>query len=255
MAVSADLFMSEAFRVLKEAETRGIHLRILGSLAYRLHCPKYVHILDNMNRELTDIDYVGRSDERHLYKPFFKEMGFEVDNDLLVATEGQRFFFKSPTTGLGVDIFVDRLDFCHPIQLKERIPLDSPTIPLVDLLMEKMQIVEINEKDLKDTFVLLLEHQFGPGDREKIDLDYLIRILAADWGFYYTFTTNLHKCRAFLPRYDALSDSQREEIRSKIDSALKLIEEAPKSLRWKLRAKVGTRILWYREVNAKETVF
>ncbi len=255
MAITPEHFYSEAIRISEEAEKKGIKLRILGSLAFRIHCPNNVHLLDQMKRELTDIDYVGRSDQRHQFKGFLFEMGYEVDQDLLIATEGSRFFFQHPETGLGIDVFVDKLNYCHPILLKDRLHLDKPTITLVDLLMEKMQIVEINEKDLKDTFVLLLEHDFGQGDRDKIDLDYLCTILSSDWCFYHTFTTNLKKAQSFLPNYDVINEKQKIIISSKIDNTLSTLNNVPKSMRWKLRAKVGTKVKWYQDVNVKESMF
>jgi hypothetical protein len=181
--------------------------------------------------------------------------GYEVDKGLLVATEGRRFFFKHPQTGLGIDIFVDKLEFCHTVWLKDRLELDKPTITLVDLLMEKMQIVEINPKDLKDTAVLLLEHDLGEGDREKIDVKYLAKIMSDDWGFYYTLSTNLGKCRQFLTESTILSDSQRAVVESRIESIIKVIEESPKSMRWKMRAKIGTKMPWYQKVAEKEDFF
>lgn len=255
MNINPELFYSEAIRISDEAERRGIKLRILGSLAFRIHCPGNVHLLDQMKRELTDIDYVGRSDQRHQFKDFLSDMGYIVDQDLLIATEGTRFFFKHPDTGLGIDVFVDKLNYCHPIQLKDRLGLDHPTITLVDLFMEKMQIVEINEKDFKDTFVLLLEHDFGAGHTEKIDLDYLCGILSNDWGFYYTFTMNLGKAKDFLPNYAVLNEHQTAAISGKIDYVLSVLEQVPKTLRWKIRAKLGTKVKWYQEINAKEATF
>ena len=253
--ITPEHFYSEAIRISDEADTIGLKLRILGSLAFRIHCPNNVYLLDQMERELTDIDYVGRADQRHQFKKFLSNMGYKVDQDLLIATEGTRFFFQHPETGLGIDVFVDKLNYCHPIMLKDRMDLDHPTITLVDLFMEKMQIVEINEKDFKDTFVMLLEHDFGAGDRDKIDLDYLSKVLGSDWGFYYTFTMNVKKAKSFLPDYAVLNAEQREIISKKMDYVLTTLDQAPKTMKWKMRAKVGTRVKWYQEINEKEATF
>lgn len=255
MTVTVEEFLSQALMILEKAEASGIHLRLLGSIAFRVHCPKNVQILDQMQRELTDIDFVGLSQERKKYQSFMLASGYEVDKGLLVATEGSRFFFKNPQTGLGVDIFVDKLEFCHTVWLKDRLELDKPTITLVDLLMEKMQIVEINPKDLKDTAVLLLEHELGEGDRDKIDVKYLTKIMSDDWGFYYTLSTNLGKCRQFLNESNILSDNQKVIVEHRIEGIIKALEESPKSMRWKMRAKIGTRMPWYQKVAEKEEFF
>jgi len=253
--VTVEEFLSQALLILDKAEAAGIHLRLLGSIAFRIHCPKNVQLLDQMQRELTDIDYVGLSLERKKYQSFMLALGYEVDKGLLVATEGSRFFFNNPQTGLGVDIFVDKLEFCHTVWLKDRLDLDKPTITLVDLLMEKMQIVEINLKDLKDTAILLLEHELGKGDRDKIDVKYLTKIMSEDWGFYYTLSTNLGKCRQFLNESHILSDSQKTEVERRIEAIIDAIENSPKSMRWKMRAKIGTKMPWYQKVAEKEDFF
>jgi hypothetical protein len=120
-----------------------------------------------------------------------------------------------------------------------------------------MQIVEINLKDIKDTIVLMLEHELSPqlNGRESIDLGYFTSLLSNDWGFYYTVTENLQKVRRYIPEFDAISAAQRAIIERRIDDTLAAVEQAPKSRKWKLRAKVGTKKRWYQEVGAKESSF
>jgi hypothetical protein len=241
--------------LIDKAEEVGVSLRLLGSMAFRHHCPKYVHYLDAMERELTDIDFVASSKDRTKLRAFFDALGYIEDKDVLVTLEGARYSYRHPRNSLGVDIFFDRLDYCHLIELRGRLDLDSPTISLADLLLEKLQIVEINEKDIKDLIVCLLEHDLGPDDRELIDIDYIAERLSRDWGFWYTATTNLQKVAGFLVKYDALSEEERYMVRTRIGQALKSIDAAPKSMRWKARARVGTKVRWYKEVSAKEATF
>ena len=68
-----------------------------------------------------------------------------------MASEGSRHIYLHPETNLNIDVFSDELFFCHRIPFLGRLTLDSPTICTTDLLLEKMQIVEINLKDFKDT--------------------------------------------------------------------------------------------------------
>jgi hypothetical protein len=156
-------------------------------------------------------------------------------------------------TGLNVDVFADELHFCHRIPFKGRLDLDSPTICTTDLLLEKMQIVEINLKDFKDTIVLMLEHPLSheqPGQKS-IDTGYIADIMRQDWGFYHTFTTNLKSVPGYLDQFSSLGEEGRSVIRGWIDRLLEAIEAAPKTLGWKMRAKIGTRRRWYREVSEK----
>ena len=183
--------------------------------------------------------------------------GYEADDGMIVGTEGARHVYLHPETQLNVDVFTDELYFCHPIPFKGRLTLDYPTITTTDLLLEKMQIVQLNLKDIKDTLVLVLEHPIGQpsAGKENIDADYIIGIMSSDWGFYYTFTTNLRRVIDYLPDFPAIDETGAETIRTRIEGLINDIEEAPKSMKWKLRAKVGTRRRWYQEVSEKGEVF
>jgi hypothetical protein len=160
-----------------------------------------------------------------------------------------RHLYDAPR-GFHVDVFYDKLEMCHTLDLRGRLELDKPTISLADLLLEKMQIVEINEKDIKDCIVLLRAHNVGSSDRENIDANYVAKLLSEDWGFYWTVTTNLKKIRELMPNYEALAEEDRKDVNSKIENLLTRIEETPKSMGWKMRAKIGTKKRWYNEVDA-----
>ena len=175
-----------------------------------------------------------------------------------MASEGSRHIYLHPETNLNIDVFSDELFFCHRIPFVGRLTLDSPTICTTDLLLEKMQIVEINLKDFKDTIVLLLEHDLGrPGAKngKTIDTDYIVSLMASDWGFYYTFTTNLKRVAEYIDEFPSISAEQGRIISTRISDLLAMINDTPKSLKWKIRAKVGTRKIWYQEVSEKERQF
>lgn len=257
MAVSNEHFVGEALRLVRDGEARGLRLRILGSLAYRLHCPENLDLFDKMERDLTDIDFAVEKSQVKEIRDFLVGEGYVEDQKITMATEGSRYYLEHAATGLGVDLFVDELYFCHRIPFEGRLDLDQPTIPTVDLLLEKMQIVEINLKDIKDTLVLLLEHDLRAqrNGSETIDLGYLTSLLRDDWGFSHTVTQNLEKTKRFLPQFDTLTVGQKALIGRRIDEVLHAIEDTPKTRRWKLRAKVGTKKRWYQEVGAKDSGF
>jgi hypothetical protein len=250
-------FVDEALRLAQKAEEQGIRLRILGSIAYRIHSPKNVHLFSEMERELTDVDFGAERRQGHAIRDFMKGEGYHSNDGMFVGTEGARHVYNHPEWPLHVDVFTDELNYCHPISFRGRLELDFPTITTTDLLLEKMQIVEINLKDLKDTMVLLLEHPIGDSSagRESIDDRYIVDIMARDWGFYHTFTTNLRKVVDFLPQMPALGDAGAAVIRGRIDDLLRRIEAAPKTMKWNLRAKIGPRMRWYQEVSEKGEIF
>jgi hypothetical protein len=162
---------------------------------------------------------------------------------------GRRIFRDGKAGRPAVDVFFDKLDFCHAIDFRKRLEVDYPTISLADLVLEKLQIVEINEKDLKDMIVVLLEHAIGDSDApETINGAYISTLLSEDWGFFHTLTTNLNKVDQFTDSYEALVPEQRTDVHGKVATLRQLVESRPKSFGWKVRARVGTSRKWYKDV-------
>ena len=257
MPVENEHFVAEALRIVDEAEAEGIRLRILGSLAYRIHCPVNLELFAKMERALTDIDFAAEKKQSKDIKRFLGASGYVEDQRMTVSTEGSRYYFEHPETKLGVDVFMNELYFCHRIPFDGRLTLDRPTISTADLLLEKMQIVELNLKDITDTMVLLLEHPIGTDadGPETIDGAYIAKLLGEDWGFYYTVTTNLDKVGRKLLDNTAIDAAQAEVIRSRLEEVRGLMEDAPKSRRWRIRAKVGPKKQWYQDVAPKGSGF
>ena len=246
-------FVDEALTLVREAEGKGILLRILGSIAYRLQCPKNLHLFEDTKRVLTDVDFGAEKKQNRAIREFLTARGYVPDEGIYMASEGARHAYLHRETGLNVDVFADELYFCHRIPFKDRLQLDSPTICTTDLLLEKMQIVEINLKDFKDTIVLMLEHPLShqqPG-KKSIDIVYITDMMRRDWGFYHTFTTNLKRVPDHFADFPSIQDHELKLIRDRIDQLLTVLETAPKTIGWKMRSKVGTRKRWYQEVSEK----
>ena len=251
-------FVDEALSLVHEASESGINLRILGSIAYRLQCPQHLHLFGEMQRVLTDVDFAAEKKQNQQIREFFLKRGYVPDEGVYMASEGSRHIYLHPETNLNVDVFSDELFFCHRIPFVGRLSLDSPTICTTDLLLEKMQIVEINLKDFKDTIVLLLEHALGTtgsNEEKAIDTDYIVDLMSSDWGFFYTFTTNLKRVKDYLGEFNTLTESNKDVIRSRIDELINMIDASPKSIKWKLRAAIGTKRIWYQEVSEKASQF
>jgi hypothetical protein len=245
-------YVAEAEAIIAAASERGLHLRLLGALAVIKQCPGGVWLLEKTNRVLTDLDFMGYDKEIRQVEQMFAELGYEVLGGRGVTMDvwvGRRIFHDPSGGRRRVDVFLDRLDFCHPIELKGRLELDPTTIPLTDILLEKLQIVEINEKDLKDLVVLLLEHPIADGHGGGLDAPYVVDMLAKDWGFYYTVSLNLDRIRRYMETIPDLSDEQRATVEGRIADLWDRVEAAPKGMKWKLRAKVGPSRRWYNEVG------
>ncbi|MFZ5858720.1 MAG: hypothetical protein ACOYZ6_17965 [Chloroflexota bacterium] len=245
-------FENELKRILKASEAKGILMRVIGSLAFQMHCPQFGHLQAAMGRAYTDIDFAAYSKQTKQIQELMASLGYTDNHEVFIVSGGERSIFDKPNTGLHIDVFYEKLDFCHPIYWKDRLEVDFPTIPLAELLLEKMQIVQINEKDIIDTIMLLLEHPLGDSDHEIINIKRVAAICAADWGFWRTVTMNLEKVRALAHGYPQLTDEQKAKVEQQVKDAMTRIEAEPKSMGWKLRARVGDRVKWYKEVDEVE---
>jgi hypothetical protein len=239
----------EGERIVDEGNKRGLHLRVLGAIAFQLHCPKYSFLTTRLNRVLSDVDFAAYYKEFAGITKMMRELGYQ-DEPMVTALWGEkRTIWDQKNNGMHVDIFFNGLEMNHDVPFKDRLDIDPLTISLADMLLEKMQIVHINEKDIIDTIMLLREHEVGGLAPETIDSTHIAKLMSNDWGFYYTFTTNLKKVQESLPKYQELSDEDRKDVTAKIEKLRKIIEDQPKSMGWKVRAKVGPKSKWYRDVE------
>jgi hypothetical protein len=260
--IPSQVFLDEAARIVAAADRAGLTLRVMGGVAIRLHTPDQVDLAGRLGRlgesrqEFTDLDFVAYRKQRDGMQPFFEGLGYSKRRATLSSVASERQIYFHPKGWFFVDVFFDQLLVAnHPLDFRGRLELDNPTISPVDLLLEKLQIVNIGEKDVKDTIVLLAAHDLTEEDSpDTINIAYIAHLLSRDWGFWYTVTTNLAGLKELLPQMEALTDAEQRHVVEQVDSLLAHIEAVPKTLRWKARAKVGPRMRWYEPVETMDTV-
>ena len=242
-------FIAEANRILDSAKNENVLLRLLGALAFHMHCPKFSYMQDMLGRTFTDIDFVSYRQQSPGISKLFVDLGYQYDVRVRALFGSRLVFYDVSGTNRHCDVFLDKLEFCHDIDFENRLEVDYPTIPLVELLLEKMQIVKLNEKDVIDTIMLLREHQVGGSDKETINADRLARLTGHDWGLWKTVTINLEKVRTAVQTNQKLSEEDRSDVDAKIAALRTRIDAEPKSRGWKMRAAIGEKRQWYRDVD------
>jgi hypothetical protein len=202
-------------------------------------------------RPYRDIDLIAYSKQRRDIAATLEERGYVLDPAIRLAQEFgvNRFVYEHPANGLKVDVFFDELVMAHTIQFNGRLELGDQTVDLTDLLLTKLQIHEFTENDLIDCIVLLAEHNVGRSGTGGIDGDYVADIMRKDWGFYYTTQANLRNITEGVQRYPVLPTDIGALVRTRAGELNDMIERAPKTQRWKLRARVGERVRWYEQVE------
>jgi hypothetical protein len=252
---AGDPVRAEAGRLSAQAAEAGLHLRLIGSLGVREHCLATEQVLDALGRDPAhDIDYVAPAREEKAIVALFKGLAYQPDPAVAYSREYgiQRLIYHHPSAPVKVDIFLDVLHMSHTIDFRNRLPDGEVTVTLADLLLAKLQIHEVTEKDLQDLIAILGVHPLGVGDRETIDLAYLRGLLSQDWGLHYTAIGNLDRMTAFLNGQTHLPESVKELAHADVQRLTSEVELAPKSLRWRARAALGPRVRWYEEVEAVE---
>jgi len=238
-------------RIMERADKMGITLRIMGGVAVRTHCPFYKYLHYNWRRRLPDIDFVGYLKEVTKIQELFLNLGFEEDKVIMRLFGTQRRIFNLVDENIRADVVLDKLRFCHEIDLRQRLTLDYPTITLADLLISKLQIIKIDLRDILDITMLLLEHEIGDNNNETIDMQYISGLCARDWGLWKTVTINLSKILNVVEK--STSDKKDAmDVKTKVEHMLRVLRTCKKSIKWRLRSCIGERIKWYREVDELE---
>jgi hypothetical protein len=232
------------------AKTEGVLLRLLGALAFNIHCPEFSYMQGILGRTFTDIDFASYRKQSSRISELFAELGYQHDLRVRALFGSNRLIFEDASgSNRHCDVFLDKLEFCHDVVFQDRLEVDDPTIPLAELLLEKMQIVRLTEKDAIDTIMLLREHKIGGSDDDTIDADHLARLTARDWGLWRTLTINLENIQKIAQGHEKLSEADKKDVSSKITTLRARIDEEPKTRGWKIRSQIGEKRKWYRDVD------
>jgi hypothetical protein len=233
--------VAEAERLLDMAGDEGVNLRLLGGVAVRLHAPEVPACLD---REYKDIDFAVPKKAAGDADKLLRDAGYEPHVAFNAMHARERALFFDDDHGRQVDMFIESFRMCHQIPLGDRLGLETRTVPLAELLLTKLQIIEVNEKDVRDTLLLLHGHEVAASDDDAVNGARIAELCAADWGLWRTITQNLEACRSHVEDYE-LSEGERSRIAGRLGEIIERIESEPKSRGWKLRAKIGERKRWY----------
>lgn len=232
----------EGERLAEAIAGNGLALRMFGGVAVYLRCPSAR--LPSLERTYGDVDFVGLSSDRGAISDFFEGQGYAQDRMFNALHGARRLNFTDPRIGRPIDVVLDQFSMCHSIDLRDRLRIEAPTIPLADLLLTKLQVVELNRKDLQDLVAMLADHELGEEPGDAIGIARLERVLGDDWGFEHTVRRSLQRVAEASGDF-GLDGAAVDRIRATIDDLVSRLDVAPKTLRWRMRAMVGERVRWY----------
>ncbi len=246
--IHTDVF-EEAVRLLATAEREGVRVRALGGMAIVLHVGELLH--PAFRREIHDIDLATPKCEGRKVAEFLTVQGYEPNKTFNAMHGDRRLLFYDEPNGRQIDVFVGTFEMCHQLPLEQRLEIEPMTLPLADLMLTKLQIVKLNRKDAYDVYSLLLTHQVADHDDETINAAWIAELCGRDWGLFRTVQLNLERLRTELEAPE-LTPAETGTIRARVVQIEEAIERAPKTGRWKMRARVGDRVRWYEDPEEVE---
>jgi len=242
--------LDQASRLVTASSDAGLTMRLFGGAAVALHSAGGAETFRAANRQIADLDFVCSSRNRRGLERFMTEAGYEA-NKTFNAYNGKTRHLYQRREGLHpwqVDVFFDEVRMCHTIDYRERLDLDLPTVPLAELLLQKLQIRDLNRKDVVDLVVLLGDHALADDDADNISRVVLASVLGDDWGFHRTFIGNVARVGELI-RGDQVGMPVPAVVLDRLEQLSQLAAGAPKTRRWRLRARIGERVRWYEEVE------
>jgi hypothetical protein len=240
-AIESDV-VAEGRRLLDRAAEDGVPLRLLGGVAIRLRAR--VNVPRGLERDYQDLDFVTVRSGAGRVTTLLRAEGYGPHVAFNALHSNERMLFFDDRNGRQVDVFVGGFRMSHKIPLEGRIELEPDTLPLAELLLTKLQIAELNEKDVRDALALLHGHPVGSEDGDGVNADRIAHLCADDWGLWRTLVENLTACRDLVDSYGLEAES-RAVLEQRLSELLVRIDAEPKSRGWRLRAKIGDRKRWY----------
>ena len=239
---SEQSIVSEGRRLVDEAAAREIVVRLVGGAAVWIRASE--HARDLLGRTYPDLDLVAHRKQSRPLRDLLEELEYEPERTFNATHGARRLLYHARDRSFHLDVFLDEFVMSHTLDLGARLEMESPTLPAAELLLTKLQVAEVNVKDLNDATMLLLDHEVAESDGpSRLNAAYVDAELAADWGLYTTVWDNIGKLCARAP--ELLDADDAALVLTRANDIRRRIDAAPKSRSWKLRAKIGRRVRWY----------
>lgn len=224
------------------AEREGLDLRLLGGVAIKVRAKDGLH--PTFEREYADLDWIASRAASNGVQKLLADLGYSPQTRFNAINGRERLLFMDEENDRQVDVFVGAFRMSHEIPFGGRLAIEPVTIPLAELLLTKLQIIELNEKDVRDSLAILNNHPVAEEDGDSINAGRVAKLCASDWGLWRTITANLESTAERSGNFD-LPEGGEARITDRVRALLERIDEEPKTFGWKVRSKIGERKRWY----------
>jgi hypothetical protein len=237
--------LAEARRVVEAATAAGLAVRATGGVGIALVCESACR--PPLARPYQDIDFMADAHDAGAIARLFMELGYEPEEEFNVLHGQRRLFFLEREHHRQADVFLDAIEMCHRLDVSNRLRVHDQSLAPADLLLSKLQVVETNDKDYRDAIAVLADHELTADDTG-ISINRVNELCATDWGWWRTVTMVAERTHKVARELCQGEDGKAlEHVPDRIRHLLAEIERAPKSRKWKMRARVGERVRWHED--------
>lgn len=239
--------VEETRRIIGTANEAGLAIRAVGGVAVALIAPSVGRL--EPQRTYHDIDLVAPAGTAAITR-LMSGLDYEPATAFNTLNGSERLLYRD-ADGRRIDVFIDTLRMCHDLPIRDRLgdPEWPWTLPPADVLLTKLQIVELTDRDAQDVMALFADHDLSETGHGGIELGRIRQVCGNDWGWWRTVDDNLAGLVARWIEPLAASECAPVDTRStateRARSLRSTLAACPKSMAWRIRAAVGPRVRWY----------
>jgi len=227
----------------------GLTLNLVGGLAVRLSCKKILREVPTLERPIRNINFAGYVKDRSRIEKMMQDAGLNADREFNMANGTERIMFVHQGRGSEsrVEVFLDRLKMNHEVPFMDRLDAEGVTVHPTELILSKLQIVELGRKDAIDLFSLTATFDFLTEQKDLeipiVNTKYIGGLCAEDWGFYHTISQNIQKLSE--ENFSSIPRRYTPKFKQNLATLQREIDSVPKGFKWKARSILGARKRWY----------
>jgi hypothetical protein len=226
--------------VAEAAARADLPLRLLGGVAIAILCLSSHR--PPLARRYGDIDFATTGAATDKVVQLMESLGYRGDKEFNMLHGHRRLALWDERNKRQVDVFVEEANLCHRINLKARLEVVPLTLPLADLAILKLQVVETNEKDYLDICAIFADHELAE-DESGINVTYIAKLAASDWGLWRTLSMVAERSERFALELPGFGVGQL--VADRLRRLREELDRVPKTRGWKLRSRIGDRKRWY----------
>src|SRR6516164_4402862 len=240
--------VAEGRQLISQAAEQGLVMRALGGVAVFLQSaggqPRLV-------RSVKDIDLAVAKGNGKAASRVLGQAGYVSDEMFNALRGSRRLLYHDPRNRRHVDVFVGEFSMCHELPLTARLGREPLTVPREELLLSKLQVVELTANDQLDIYNLLYHHDVRETEGAGISSPFIAALCARDWGLWRTCQLNIGRSLDNLGT-SVLDAAEQKVVCSRLESLRGRIDAEPKSRRWRMRNQLGDKVRWYAEPEQEQ---